>query len=347
MHAVFEQILESSDILLNVLLKNFFSCTKFKIHFLMRSLMIITFLLRSYPSSSSALFKPSLCCPFYKSFSSTQPFHRFFSIPQKRYFSSFNHPHDQFPRSRQTLMFGIHTSDEKYLSNDPTITNIRKMLDTAIQQRDFTAFFDQVHKAIQFMQTLPSHHAFYWPMKFGFWKHPAPSAYILEASMHRIFDKIIGEPHNGSGVAVEGACGVGKTHLLRVVVMLCGILVPHRVIAAYVDYKMVPASSACPSRIICAALQAAGCNNASIIDEDTTTIDDALGRAALSNRVIVFAADEISHVYLNDRIWSELHGLATDIGSVMFVTDSGSKLRADDTTFGAKRTVRSISKTQI
>ena len=97
------------------------------------------------------------------------------------------------------------------------------------------------------------------------------------------------------------------------------------------DLYILVCTSYTPSRLICTAIQKTirgTLNHHDTGNPDATSmIDDAIGLAAINNLVIVFAASEIRHVYLNDSIWSELHGLITDTGAVTLLSDSGTLLR--------------------
>lgn len=236
--------------------------------------------------------------------------------------------------TKRTVQRG--TSAERTLD----IFELRAEAEAAVKAKDVDAFVRIAHDTLLWMEEGDERDPFYWPRKFGFWQEPAPAAKALESALRHVFGLVAGEPHNGAGLGITGMRGLGKTHLLRVVVLLSGLLLPSRVVSVYADYKSVPASYA-PGALLLAALRAAPPAAVrtkplpSVLQQglDATlagppSMGAAIGAAGLQQRAIVFAADEVSHVYLNATVWSDLHALASDTGSCTLVADSGSKLAA-------------------
>ena len=191
------------------------------------------------------------------------------------------------------------------------------------------SFVGAAYDALRWMESLPPEHFLHWPSKFGYWRAPAPAALLLESALRKVFNKVIRESSNGSGLAVEGPRGVGKTHLLQAVVLASALLLPSRVVSSYVDYKSVP-SSLTPGATLCHALARAPPprDGRRFTVPAAPSVASAIREASATGRVLLFVADEISHVYLDDDVWEELHSLATKTEHVCFVADSGSKLKA-------------------
>lgn len=222
------------------------------------------------------------------------------------------------------------------------IFNLRAEAEAAVASCDSHAFVDVAHRALLWMHQQDPRHPFYWPRKSGVcqWRDPAPAAFALDTALRNVFGCVAArsEGNNAAGLALAGARGVGKSQVLRALVCVTGLLLPARVVSAYVDYKAVPALYT-PGEILLAALRAAppaavrSTPLPSILQQGLEatlagppSLGAAFGAAGLQGRAILFAADEVSHVYLNPAVWGELHALANDTVSCTLVADSSSLL---------------------
>lgn len=213
-------------------------------------------------------------------------------------------------------------------------------MEAAVRAKDAGAFVRIAHDSLLWMEEGDERDPFYWPRKFGSWQEPAPAAKVLELALRHVFGRVAGEAHNGAGLAIAGMRGLGETYLLRGIVLVSSLLLPSRLVGLFVDYKSVPARLA-PGALLLAALRAAPPAAVlsrplpSVLQEQLEatlaglpSMGAAIGAAGLQQRAILFAADEVSHVYLNPTVWSDLHALASDTSSCTLVADSGSKLTA-------------------
>ncbi len=264
-------------------------------------------------------------------------------------------PNSMWSRHRSSLFFGAQAGDDDLLKaweatrtvqrgtaaeRTLNIFELRAQAEAAVNAKDAGAFVRIAHDTLLWMEEGDERNPFYWPRKFGFWQEPAPAAKALELALRNVFGRVAGEPHNGAGLAIAGMRGLGKTHLLRAVVLVSGMLLPSRLVSVYVDYKSVLDPHA-PGALLLAALRVAppapvlGRPVPSVLQQQLAatlagppSMAAAIGAAGLQKRAIVFAADEVSHVYLNTTVWSNLHALASDTSSCTLVADSGSKLGA-------------------
>ena len=166
-----------------------------------------------------------------------------------------------------------------------------------------------------------------------FLRHPSPVASLFESLMRKVFFKVCdlkaltSAPHNNqantaSGYAIAGARGVGKSHLLRLVNVLAPLLLPEAVSV----YFSAGAVEATPMELLQQACDYAGDKWAWSMEPGALPL--FMSSAARHGRVLVLCVDELRLVYSDNVFWRQLHSLTDGYYQAVFVSDSGSQLRA-------------------
>jgi len=163
-----------------------------------------------------------------------------------------------------------------------------------------------------------------------FAQQPSPFYPLFCMAMTKIFEKSrdvkkVGKtrPNNASGYAITGALGEGKTNALRTFTIL-GPQILSNVITVYIDYQCFKQNPPTPFELIREACLNIGISHSA----EVADLNSLLGLIELEGYSILFCADEISSIYSNSSIWSELHMLATNYYTTVLLADSSSRMEA-------------------
>jgi hypothetical protein len=182
------------------------------------------------------------------------------------------------------------------------------------------------------MEALPGIHPLHFPPHLMFIQRPSPVFPLFEALMRKVFFKVCdlralhhragtNQANTASGYAITGARGVGKSHLMRLVNVLAPLLLPE-VVSAY--YSAAGAVRTSPLQLLSQACQCAGEDWAS----EQGGMEGLINYAVQHCRVLVLFVDGLPGIYKDGDFWKQLHTLAEDYYTALFVADSGSQLRA-------------------
>lgn len=248
---------------------------------------------------------------------------------------------------RRKLVFGnhaVHFDEHPYHLDGHHRTSLdllRKKAEDALVTRSRGDLEAAAVDAIHWMEQLPKEHQLYVNKRFNFVTYPSPLSRPLLSGLCKVFLKVAdlrsngvgrlpgytqtpykpAQPCNASSMALEGVRGLGKSNLLRLLTLVPVVLFPESVVSVYVDYSAVHQHA--PSRLLAAGLKAVTHKDVDSPD----SLEHVLDAVTTSQRVAVFAADELESVYLNSDVWANFHMLVDDYSSTLFVA-GGSKVRA-------------------
>jgi hypothetical protein len=209
---------------------------------------------------------------------------------------------------------------------------LRIRSDKAVRENNERAFVDAAFKTVKWMNALKRDCPLHFPPHLSFVKDPAPCSEIIQNGLAKIFRNVAdlrGEagqralPNNAAGIAIAGACGVGKSNCLRLLTIIPSLLLPDNILSVYIDYAGCNPAEKTPRIALHDALTfASGTSTPSGI-----RLESILDQVTSHKRIAILAADEFENVYTNRQIWNEFHVLATKHTTNLFIA-SGSKVRA-------------------
>lgn len=233
----------------------------------------------------------------------------------------------------------------------PELLDLRTRAQKCVTRRDVDEFLNVAAQAARTLERLQLDHRLYFNQHFMFIREPSPVASVFDEIMAKTFHKAcdhstaysrLSDPHaaacehtlenTSSGYAISGLRGVGKSHLLRLCTVLAPVLLPN-VVSAYVDaeaHMLCSSESSVPDVTPFQMLRQAFM--ARVPHEPwLSRVSDVNGlvcRAAQRGYVTMLSVDELRCVYKSERVWMQLHQMATNSATALFVADSSSRLPA-------------------
>lgn len=258
------------------------------------------------------------------------------------------------------LFFGRMGVDDNIL-RDSTSLNQQTALDELRERANkATLATDFVHialSAVRWMETLPTGCPLRFPAELAFINRPSPVFPIFERGLSLIFRKVLDnkakyaasatsaspntsdgqttlptsnlseQQNNGSGMALGGPRGVGKSNLLRLLTLVPPLLFPQDLLTVYIDFSSYSKDKISLRQLLAASLYDL---HPELGDDlaKTSHIEEVLDLVTYARRKVIVASDNMGETYGHDVIWKEYECLATGYSTCLFVADSGSKVRA-------------------
>ena len=237
---------------------------------------------------------------------------------------------------RSTRSLGLVNTDDI----PDELLRLREEACKCIPQREVSQFVAIAVRAARVLEKLPPTHRLYFNPHFMFLRSPSPAEKVFDAIMSKVFNKACDHDQacamsmesTSSGYGVSGWRGVGKTQLLRLCTVLASLLLPS-VIGAYVDaeaYMQRDIPTTTPFVMLRDAFIARGVDVLTKVNNlaDIHDVNDIVCVAAQHGLVTMLTVDEVRCVYPHAALWEELHQLATNSATALFVADSSSRLSA-------------------